>query len=271
MRRVASAAVLIAGLAATIWLLPFWATACLAAIAAAFAGGELAAISGRAGAAVPVAFVAVASAILALAFVATSGALVAANADRNLLGIVLCALVIAAGILTLALGAPEPATIARAAVTVLAPVYVGLPLGAIASVQATAGPSATTWLIAVIVASDTAQYYTGRAFGRRKLAPAVSPAKTVEGAIGGVVVAAIAGLALGRVWLPGLHAGIAAALALGLASFGIAGDLFESLIKRSAGVKDSSALIPGHGGVLDRIDSHLFAAPVFYVVLRYVA
>jgi phosphatidate cytidylyltransferase len=64
---------------------------------------------------------------------------------------------------------------------------------------------------------------------------------------------------------------MAAALALGLALFGIAGDLFESLIKRSAGVKDSSALIPGHGGVLDRIDSHLFAAPVFYVVLRYLA
>ena len=72
MRRVASAAVLIAGLAATIWLLPFWATACLAAIAAAFAGGELAVISGRIGAAVPVAFVAAAAAILALAFVASA-------------------------------------------------------------------------------------------------------------------------------------------------------------------------------------------------------
>jgi phosphatidate cytidylyltransferase len=271
MRRVASAAVLVAGLAATIWLLPFWATACLAAIAAAFAAGELAVISGRIGAAVPVAFVAAAAAILALAFVASSTALVAMDPNRDVLTAVLCALVIAVGILTLAVGSPEPATITRVAVMVLAPLYVGLPLGAIASVQAIAGPSATTWLIAVIAASDTAQYYTGRAFGRRKLAPAVSPAKTVEGAIGGVVIASIAGLALGRVWLPGLSMAMAAALALGLALFGIAGDLFESLIKRSAGVKDSSALIPGHGGVLDRIDSHLFAAPVFYVVLRYLA
>ena len=102
MRRVASAAVLIAGLAATIWLLPFWATACLAAIAAAFAGGELAVISGRIGAAVPVAFVAAAAAILALAFVASSTALVTMDPNRDVLTAVLCALIVAVGILTLA-------------------------------------------------------------------------------------------------------------------------------------------------------------------------
>ena len=105
----------------------------------------------------------------------------------------------------------------------------------------------------------------GRAFGRRKLAPLVSPAKTIEGALGGLIVAAIAGALLARYLLPmQLSPAAAAGCALLLAGFGIAGDLFESLLKRSAGVKDSSNLIPGHGGILDRIDAYLFAAPVFY-------
>jgi phosphatidate cytidylyltransferase len=119
--------------------------------------------------------------------------------------------------------------------------------------------------------SDSAQYYCGRAFGRRKLAPAVSPAKTIEGAVGGVIVAALVGALTGPWCVPGVSALGAFALTLALALAGILGDLFESLIKRSAGVKDSSNLIPGHGGVLDRIDSHLFAAPVFFAFLRYFA
>src|SRR4030095_1881521 len=117
----------------------------------------------------------------------------------------------------------------------------------------------------VIALSDSAQYYTGRAFGRRKLSPLISPAKTIEGALGGLLVAAHAGALLGPSLLPvPLSLAAAAGCALLLAGFGIAGDLFESLLKRSAGVKDSSNLIPGHGGILDRIDAYLFAAPVFY-------
>ena len=107
--------------------------------------------------------------------------------------------------------------------------------------------------------------------GRRKLAPVVSPGKTVEGAIGGFVIAPIAGVLIGRWAMPEIAMGATAVLAAGLAMFGMAGDLFESLLKRSAGAKDSSALIPGHGGVLDRIDAYLFAAPVFYLFLRYIA
>jgi len=99
----------------------------------------------------------------------------------------------------------------------------------------------------------------------------VSPAKTVEGAIGGFVAAAAIGAALAGWGLPGVAPWIAALAALILAGFGIAGDLFESLLKRSAGVKDSSTLIPGHGGLLDRIDSYLFALPMFYLFLRYIA
>jgi len=97
----------------------------------------------------------------------------------------------------------------------------------------------------------------------------VSPAKTIEGAIGGLVAAAIAGFLIGPRVLPEVSPAVAALVGVALAVAGIAGDLFESLLKRGVGVKDSSALIPGHGGVLDRIDAQLFAAPVFYLLLRY--
>src|SRR4029079_3099894 len=107
--------------------------------------------------------------------------------------------------------------------------------------------------------------------GKRKLAPSVSPAKTVEGAVGGLVAATIVRAALGPRGVPALTqlTGGAAALLLGAA--GIVGDLFESLLKRSAGVKDSSSLIPGHGGVLDRIDSYLVATAGYFLPLRLVA
>jgi phosphatidate cytidylyltransferase len=153
----------------------------------------------------------------------------------------------------------------------MAPLYVGLPLGAIAWIQWAVGPGALTWVLVVVAVSDSSQYYTGRAFGRTKLAPLVSPAKTREGAIGGLMGAGVAGLLLAPLWLPGMTLIMAASVAVALALVGIAGDLFESLLKRSVSVKDSSALIPGHGGVLDRIDSHLFAAPVFYLIVRYFA
>jgi phosphatidate cytidylyltransferase len=267
--RIVSAAALIAVLFATLWLLPPWATAVLAAVVAALAGGEVAKMSGKLGANVPTVFVGIAAATLAMAFVVYERRV--PGSDDDTLGAVMLALLVACGILAMALGPPSPASFGRAATLVMAPVYVGLPIGAIVWVHWVFGPAATTWLLGLIAVSDSAQYYTGRAFGRRKLAPAISPAKTVEGAIGGIVVATIAGGALARWALPEVAPAAAAVLALLLALVGIAGDLFESLLKRSAGVKDSSALIPGHGGVLDRIDSYLFAAPVFYLFLRYLA
>ncbi|HKW00357.1 MAG TPA: phosphatidate cytidylyltransferase, partial [Vicinamibacterales bacterium] len=189
----------------------------------------------------------------------------------DLLDGVLLAGIVAAGAMALAAGPPGPATLTRAGIAFMGPLYVGLPLGAIASIRIMAGAPAVFWLLLVVAVSDSAQYYTGRAIGRRKLAPAVSPAKTVEGAIGGLVAATIAGALAGPRLVNVIPLTLATGAAAGLfvAAFGILGDLFESLLKRSAGVKDSSSLIPGHGGVLDRIDSYLFAAPCYYVVLRW--
>jgi phosphatidate cytidylyltransferase len=149
-------------------------------------------------------------------------------------------------------------------------IYIGLPIGALVAVRAFAGPRVLFLLMLTIMVSDTAQYYTGRAAGRRPLAPAISPKKTVEGAIGGFVFGTALFTGAGAWWVPGMPPAFRVVLGLAVVALGIAGDLFESMLKRSAGVKDSSALIPGHGGILDRIDALLFAAPVYYIVLRYV-
>jgi len=159
-------------------------------------------------------------------------------------------------------------TLADTAAAVLAPVYIGLPLGSLVAIAAVAGREGVLLLLATVVASDTAQYYTGRMLGRHPLAPRRSPKKTVEGAVGGLVIAPAVLVAAGSVWLPGLGPLTLGALGVLVATAGIIGDLFESMLKRAADMKDSSDLIPGHGGVLDRIDALLFAAPVFYFFLR---
>lgn len=268
MARVLSAAVLVALLVVTIWWLPPEATIGLAALAAALAAYELAGLAGRVGIDVPGVFLAVAAALSAVAF-AMSGLGQAPTLDAFVA--VLLAAVVASGALALATGEPGPAAFGRPAVMLLAVTYIGAPLGAAAWVRVAWGPAALTWLLAVIALSDSAQFYTGRLLGRRKLAPVVSPAKTIEGAVGGLVAAALVGGLLAARCLPGVEPAQGAVVALLLAAFGIVGDLFKSLLKRSASVKDSSHLIPGHGGVLDRVDAYLFAGPLFYLFLRFLA
>jgi phosphatidate cytidylyltransferase len=158
-------------------------------------------------------------------------------------------------------------TIQEAAVDLVAPIYIGAPLGMLVALQMLSGPKATLLLIATIVMSDSAQYYTGRAFGRRPLAPTISPKKTVEGAIGGIVFGALFMAVAMTLVFPLTPVIVRVLLGLVIVLLGIAGDLFESRLKRLAGMKDSSALIPGHGGVLDRIDALLFAIPVFYFMV----
>jgi phosphatidate cytidylyltransferase len=268
MVRIASAAVLLGVVILTVWVLPPWVTAALAAFAAALGAAELAGLSAKLGAAVPPVYLGGAAAIVAVAFVADAAF---AMGMRGALASVLVALVVTTGAITLALGPPAASTVQRAAVALMGPIYLGVPMGALAWLRVARGPEALTLLIVVIAVSDSAQYYTGRLVGRRKLAPTVSPAKTVEGAIGGLAAAAIVGATLGAYWLIGVGAVEGAIVGLVLSAVGIIGDLFESLLKRGAGVKDSSTLIPGHGGILDRVDSYLFAAPVFYLFLRHIA
>ncbi len=181
--------------------------------------------------------------------------------------------VLAASLLVVALivlassrtGAP---LLADTAAAILAPVYIGLPLGSLVGVHAIAGREAVLLLIATVAVSDTAQFYTGRTFGRTPLAPARSPKKTREGAVGGFVVAPIFLAVAGSYWMPAYPWWWHASAGLFVVVAGIIGDLFESMLKRAADLKDSSDLIPGHGGVLDRIDALLFAAPIFYFFIR---
>ncbi|HEX6792572.1 MAG TPA: CDP-archaeol synthase [Casimicrobiaceae bacterium] len=123
--------------------------------------------------------------------------------------------------------------------------------------------------MAIVWIADTAAYFTGRRFGRHKLAPLISPGKTWEGAFGAIVAAAVYALLLAAFVPRAVYGGTidaafvvsAVAFAILLAALSIVGDLHESLLKRRAGVKDSGALLPGHGGVLDRIDALLAAMP----------
>ncbi len=126
------------------------------------------------------------------------------------------------------------------------------------------GPHYVFFLIGLIALADTAAFFTGRAFGKNKLAPAISPGKTWEGVAGALLATSVFG-GVGA-WLFGMRDAALIAFALVCAVtvlFSIVGDLFESLIKRQAGVKDSGTIFPGHGGVLDRIDGFTAGAPLF--------
>lgn len=175
--------------------------------------------------------------------------------------------------------APSEAPLAAIAITILGVLYCGATLafgyalrhhnwvvGAAAGTALAGFPLVITW------ANDIGAYFVGRALGRRKLMPAVSPGKTVAGAVGGLVVAAVVGVVYNaKVLVPVAQLGLApwSAVAFGVVASLAAqvGDLAESLLKREANVKDSSTLLPGHGGILDRLDSLYFVLPVAYLLL----
>jgi len=132
------------------------------------------------------------------------------------------------------------------------------------------GSALIVFLLMVIWGGDAGAYYAGRSMGKRKLYPTVSPNKTVAGSAGGLLGSFIAGALARFALIPIFSWSDLLFLALLLGSFGQLGDLAESMLKRSAGVKDSSGLIPAHGGLLDKLDSVAFAVPVFYYYLFWV-
>jgi phosphatidate cytidylyltransferase len=265
MTRVLSGAVLLVFAVAVVWFAPpavFFAVAELLLVLAAIEYVALAVASRHAVAAIPVCAAAMLTAA-AFARVALGGVAVP-------LDVVLMSALVALGASTLPIWRTGGDAVGLSAASLFPCLYLGLPVGAMVAIREARGPAALFLLMLTVIVSDTAQYYSGRTFGRRLLAPAISPKKTVEGAIGGFIFGAVALAVLGAWWLPTVPVALRAGFGAAIVALGIAGDLFESMLKRSAGVKDSSSLIPGHGGVLDRIDALLFAAPVYYVVLNYV-
>ena len=123
------------------------------------------------------------------------------------------------------------------------------------------------WLIMVVQASDVLQYVCGKLFGKHKVAPKLSPSKTIEGLVGGIVLAT--GLGVMMSWLTPFNVWQATLIGAIVCIFGFFGGLVMSAIKRDRGVKDWGQLIQGHGGMLDRIDSICFSAPIFFHILRY--
>jgi phosphatidate cytidylyltransferase len=258
MSRVLSAAILLPAVVGIVWFLPPVWTLVLAEIAAALAFVEYAGLAAALDAHVP--RVLAGSAVLATCAAVGTGSVP--------LDIVLLSTMVAIGALAVSSGQPGPAILHDSSAAVLAVLYIGLPLGSLAAIRGLSR-DALLLLMVTIVVSDSAQYYTGRAFGRRPLAPSISPKKTTEGAIGGVLLGAATMTVGGLRVFPSTNVTLLALVSITVVALGIVGDLFESLLKRTAGLKDSSSLIPGHGGILDRIDSWLFAGPVFYVFTRY--
>ncbi|MEP6547542.1 MAG: phosphatidate cytidylyltransferase [Gammaproteobacteria bacterium] len=155
----------------------------------------------------------------------------------------------------------HPALALVCGLPVLVPAFVSLARLAVSSDGLARGPQLVLWLVLLVIAADIGAYFAGRNWGKRKLAPRVSPGKTCEGALGGLVMVLLVA------WLGAEHFALSLppTLAFGLAVgiFSIVGDLTESMFKRAVGLKDSGALLPGHGGLLDRIDSVTAAAPLY--------
>ncbi len=162
-----------------------------------------------------------------------------------------------------------------AGVTILGVLYLAFLGGFLISIRVgfESSPGLSTQLLlfffVVIFGSDSGAYFAGRAFGKHKLAPSISPGKTVEGLIGGLVAAAGFAALCTFVFFPELPYKFSIPLAVVMAVVGVLGDLTESAMKRGSKTKDAASILPGHGGLLDRLDSLLFNAPILYYFARF--
>jgi phosphatidate cytidylyltransferase len=188
--------------------------------------------------------------------------------DVQIMTLVLIIFTIATLIAAMLRGAPFDKMIAASGATILGVLYVVFLGGHLVALRTGFEQTLSTHLLSffflVLMGSDTGAYYVGRAIGKHKLAPSISPGKTWEGVLGGLA-AALALAAAAHFWFfKELPLKWALPLAGVMAVVGILGDLTESALKRGAGAKDAAKILPGHGGVLDRLDSLLFNAPLIY-------
>lgn len=188
--------------------------------------------------------------------------------DPRVLVTVMVGVPLAGPLLTLVrLGDMKTAAL-RAASMGFGPLYVAVPLALLGVLRRDAGEDGAGFvLLAILFAwfSDTGGYFAGRFLGKHKLYEAVSPKKTVEGSLGGLAASVLGAVLAHFTFLPSLPLGPGCALAVVAGALGQAGDLGESVLKRSTGVKDSGAIIPGHGGILDRVDALLVTATLTYL------
>ena len=169
---------------------------------------------------------------------------------------------------TLVSSLPLSERIPRLSSTLLGLIYIPCMMGFLILIRGlNTGKYLVFLILAIIWSGDTLAYYTGRLIGRHPLSKVISPKKTVEGMIGGLLGSILASLCLGPFWLPKASLASYPFIGLTVGSFGQLGDLSESVLKRWAGEKESGNILPGHGGLLDRIDGLIFSAPVFYYLI----
>jgi phosphatidate cytidylyltransferase len=210
----------------------------------------------------------------AAAIVSVGGAFLIPLLDEVRFGFVSAKLVLAAVLMisfadALLFEEEVPNAPRRVGMAVLGVVYPGLLLSALVRLRQV--DRGEWWIILALVVTwwnDTGAYFAGRALGKRKLFPRISPSKTWEGAIGGAVASMVGALLVQHFWLPHLPIWGALLIGAGASVLGPLGDLSESLLKRAFGAKDSGRLLPGHGGMLDRLDALLFTAPFVLLCAR---
>jgi phosphatidate cytidylyltransferase len=209
--------------------------------------------------------------VILVGYAAGLGLILCAHAGRpDIMGVVLGLNVGIAGFLSLRRFAADRTVLESVARQIQGLCYIPLALSLLILLRSAA--DGVTWiflLCAIIFAGDTAALYAGTLWGRHRLSPTISPGKTFEGSIAGLLAGVAVGSAAKMLFLPGWGwpACILFSAVVGIA--GQVGDLFESSLKRASNVKDSGSLLPGHGGVLDRIDALLFAAPVAFGLRMY--
>ncbi len=187
----------------------------------------------------------------------------------NVLFLILCVNLLALSVVVLSRFAASHDIFDVISKQVLCIIYIPVPLSLLIFIkELDHGTFWILWLLIVVFANDTGAFYTGTHFGKRALAPNISPNKTIEGSLGGMAFAMVIGFVFSQIFFNDLYLSFFNILtSFILAIAGQIGDLFESAMKRASGVKDSGRILPGHGGMLDRIDGLLLAIPVLYIYL----